>query len=494
MISSEALKPDSILRRIDPSELPEEELRWCSVTLNEVIERGSRLEASVFDIEVRHAREVLRLCKWPILHITGNDGLANSFYPTRFKRILVERSDYPLFLPSQIQEIKPEPKGYMSALCNTDLNILRVRKGQILLSRSGTIGNCSLVADTLHGKTLSDDIIRIECNKIEDTGYLYAFLRTKIGNALIRTNKYGSVVSHIEPEHLESVPIPNPPNILKKRIHDLVINSYALRDESNALLDEAERLLYETLKLPPLSKLHPRYFDNSADLRNYAVKLSDLAGRFDASYHVPIVDSIIRRLKPEAEEITTLGDPRISKRVILPGRFARVYVEEGQGIPFLGGKQIYELDPANKKYLSLTKHSKRLKDELLLKENMVAITARGTIGRCVLVPRHWNGWAMSDNIIRVEPAAEDISGFLYVFLSSEYGCELIRRFTYGAVVDALEVCHVSQIPFPLLRNSSVQAAINRLALDANAKRTEAYHAEQKAIRITNDEVIHTSEK
>jgi type I restriction enzyme S subunit len=48
------------------------------------------------------------------------------------------------------------------------------------------------------------------------------------------------------------------------------------------------------------------------------------------------------------------------------------------------------------------------------------------------------------------------------------------------------------VPVPLLKDSSVQAKINSLALEANAKRTEAYHAEQKAIRITNEEVIHAN--
>jgi len=219
-----------------------------------------------------------------------------------------------------------------------------------------------------------------------------------------------------------------------------------------------------------------------------------LAGRFDASYHVPIVDSIIRRLNPEAREITNLGDPRISKRIILPGRFARVYVEEGQGIPFFGGKQIYELDPANKKYLSLVHHGKRIKEQLTLEENMVMITCSGTIGKVVLVPKHWEGWTANQHIIRVVPSNTDIAGYLYVFLATEYGRDLITRFTYGSVVDEIDDRHVSQVPFPLLKDTSIQAEINRLALEANAKRTEAYHAEQKAIRITNDEVIHASKE
>jgi len=269
-----------------------------------------------------------------------------------------------------------------------------------------------------------------------------------------------------------------------------VIRSYTLRDESNALVDKGERLLYDALNLPPLAKLRPPQFDKTVDLRNYAVKLSQLSGRLDASYHVPMVDAILRRLRKEAAEIATIGDPRISKRLILPGRFARVYVQEGQGVPFFGGKQLYELDPANKKYLSLKHHGERIRRELTLEQNMVLITCSGTIGKVALVPEHWGGCTGNQHIIRVVPASADIAGYLYVFLATDYGRELIRRFTYGSVVDEVTDHHVSDIALPFLKDAATQAEINRLALEANAKRTEAYHREQEAIRITNEQVIH----
>lgn len=491
MVGAEALRTIDTRLLVAQSELPEEELRWCTVMLRDVQKHDFRLEASVFGIEGKHAREVLSQCKWPISSVCGNNGLSTSFYPTRFKRILVEHSEYPLILPSQIQEVNPEPKGYISPCCKTDFEMLKARKGQILITRSGTIGNCRLVAETLNGKTLSDDIIRIKC-KEDNTGYLYAFLRTKVGNALIRSNEYGAVVSHIEPEHFENVPIPDPPALLKNRIHDLVIKSYALRDESNSLIDKAKLLLNEALKLPTLATLNPRYFGKADNQRSYEVNLSDLAGRLDASYHVPIVNSILHHLKNEAANITTICDSSISKRIILPGRFARVYVEEGQGVPFFGGKQLYELDPTNKKYLSLKHHKKRIRDQLTLEENMVMITCSGTIGKITLVPKHWEGWTANQHIIRVEPASDDIAGYLYIYLMSDYGRELIKRFIYGAVVDEINDRHVADVPVPILKDSSTQTEINRLALEANVKRTEAYNTEQEAIRIMNEEVVHAT--
>lgn len=474
-------------------ELPEEELRWCSVRLQEAIQRESRLKAAVFDIEGRHARELIEECKWPVTSVAGDGGLAKAFHFPRFKRVWVEHSAYPIYQPGQINEINPKPSGYLSPITETNIGDLRVSKGQILMTcsgRSGSIGRTTYVSNTLHDRIFSHDLIRIECLEPDTAGYLYAFLGTKTGRALVKSNEYGAMIPHIEPSHLESVPVPIPPLLLKKQIHDLVIESYALRDESNVLLEEAERLLYDALRLPPLMELQPSAFNKDAGLSNYTVNLSKLAGRFDASYHAPIIDAIMSRFEEEATEVTTIGDSRVSKRVILPGRFARVYVEEGQGIPFFGGKQLLDLDPIKKKYLSFSKHGTRVQNELRLFKNTTLISRSGTIGKVALVPSHWENMIASEHVIRVDPSNTEIAGYTYVFLASEYGHELIKRFTYGSAVPEIDAHQVSQVPIPLLKDKSVQTEISRLALEASAKRTDAYHAEQKAIRITNNEVIH----
>lgn len=492
MVATGALKTLDVPQPVEPADLPEEELRWCTVTLQDVLKQGSRFEASVFDVEGKHAREVLKRCKWTIKSISGENAIAREvFVPGRVKRIYLKPDDpnsIGFLGSSEMLDVKPVPCKWLSR-DEARYQQFKVQKGWVLISCSGTIGNLTYVSETLSSFMVSQHAIRVVA---EYPGYVYCFLKTSIGKALVKTNIYGAVISEIEPEHLAEVPIPDPPYVLKKRIHDLVIRSYALRDESNALLDEAEAFLYDVLKLPPLERLRPHYFDKTTDLRNYAVKLSNLTGRIDASYYMPIVNAILRRLRKEAAEITTIGAPHISKRVILPGRFARVYVEEGQGTVFFGGKQLFELDPANKKYLSLVKHGDRIKSDLLLKENMILITRSGTIGKVALAPRHWEKWVANEHIIRVEPASADIAGYLYVFLATDYGRELIKRFTYGSVVDEINDRHVSEVPVPLLKDATTQAEINSLALEANVKRTKAYYAEQEAIRITNEEVIYTT--
>ena len=466
----------------------EEPLKWCSVTLSDIVSRGKRLEASVFDVEAKQARQIIYNGKYDVTTVGGKNGLSSSYTGARFKRIWVKTSEYPIFQPSSIVDIKPSPDGYISKRTQTNIDALKVKEGQVLMTCSGTIGKLSYVSKTLDDAIFSHDLLRIDCKEETDAGYLYAYLKSKIGNKILLTNSYGAVITHIEPEHLATVPIPNAPATIKQKIHNLIAESYRLRDESNELIDEATRLLVEELHLPPVEDLNP--ISKSAPVETFSVKLSRMAGRVDASYHVPIVDGIVTHLKVHADEVTTIGDNRISKEVILPGRFKRIYVDEGFGRVFIGGKQLGELDPSNKKYLSLIHHGDRISKQLELHENMTLITCSGTIGKVTLVGKQWENWTANQHIIRIVPADESIAGYINIFLSSDYGHELITRYTYGSVVDEIDDNHVRQIPVPLLKNRDIQDRINELALQANDKRYEAYVLEQEALKVMDDEVIY----
>ena len=420
-------------------------LKWTSIEAQEVVDSDYRLDANIYGIEGRRARQDVVECKWDVVHL-GDKFIENAFYFGRFKRIYVEKKDgVPFILPSQITEVYPKTDKFISPATKVNIKDTRVERGQVLLTRSGTIGIASYVSETLESQSLSDDVIRI--NAMEYSGYVYAYLKSKVGRLLVVTNNYGAVIKHIEPEHLNAIPIPNPPVTLKQEIHNLIEESFKLRDESNKLLDTAQVLLKETLELPSIEVLYEQaeQFDETADVLNYSMPSSEIHGRLDGSYYVPIVDVIEQHIARTAGEIVKVGDSRISQSVILPGRFKRVYVEEGNGVVFFGGKQLYELDPSNKKYLSLKQHGDRIKDELTLRENMTLITCSGTIAKVTITPKHWNGWTANQHIIRVVPPNDEIAGYLCAWLSSDYAYPLIIRYTYGAVVDEINDEQVSEI-------------------------------------------------
>ena len=384
-------------------------------------------------------------------------------------------------------DVYPKPEKYISKLTKCDLKELKLKEGTLLLTRSGTIGSVSLVSKTIKDCVFSDDVIRVTFKNPHDLGYVYAFLKSKIGNLVLTTNGYGSVITHLEPEHIATVPIPNAPERIKAKINDLIIRSYELRDESNDLIDEATQLLIKELHLPPIEEFEKNTFNS---INAFCIKLSEMKNRADSSYHLQIVKAIINHLKEFAEEVTTIGDKRISSDVVLPGRFKRVYVDSEYGCVLFGGKQVYELDPSGKKYLSKTKHNKRIVEQLAIHTNSTLITRSGTIGKVALVPKHWENLVSSEKIIRIVPRTTSIAGYLNIFLASNYGHQLISRYTYGSVVDEIDDNQVRQIPIPLLKDKGIQKRINDLALEANQKRYEAYCLEQEALRIMNEEVIY----
>lgn len=487
---------DNLARKLDNApkaniEISEAPVKWCSVSLAEMVERGKRLEASVFDVEAKQAHDLVKDNKYGCSVLLGDEGIIDTaYYPGRFKRIYCDRENgVPFYLPSQMTDIYPKADKYISKLTKCDIDELKLKEKTLLLTRSGTIGSISLVSKTILGTVFSDDVIRVTFKNDYDLGYAYTYLKSKVGNTILQTNGYGSVITHLEPEHLSETPIPNAPIEIRKKIHNLIMKSYSLRDESNALIDQAQALLVKELNLPPISEIKVDTLDKSKSVQTFNVKLSEMAGRADASYHVPIVDAIVDILKKNAAEVTTVGDERISSDIILPGRFKRVYVEEGYGVTFFSGKNISELDPSDKRYLSFAQHDKKIKDELTIKQNMILVTCSGTIGNTVLVPKHWDNWAMTHDIIRLVPTS-DLYGYLYIWLQSEYCNAIIQSYAYGSVVQHIEKEHIKSCPVPILKNQDVQKQINDLALQANEKRYQAYLLEQEALKVLDEEVIY----
>ena len=473
--------------------LKEQPLKWTSVSVQEVINSDYRLIASFYGIEARQVRNDLAQCKWDVVNL-GEKFIDNAFYLNRFKRTYVQKKDgIPFILPSQITDVYPKAGKFISLTTNVDIKSTYAEKGQVLLTRSGTVGTVSYVSSSLMNSSLSDDVIRIKTT--EYSGYVYGYLKSKVGRSLVLTNNYGAVIKHIEPAHLNNIPIPNPSSAIKQKIHGLIEASFKLRDESNELMDMAQSLLIDELKLPSIEELELMakdiQFDKTAGVLNYSVPSREVVDRLDGSYYIPIVKVIEQHIAKTARKVVKVGDSQICQSVILPGRFKRVYVEEGSGgVTFIGGKQIFELDPSNKKYLSLTHHGDRIRNQLTLMENMLLITCSGTIGKVAIVPKHWGGWTANQHIIRVVPANDKIAGYLYAWLASDYAYPLITRHTHGAVVDEINDAQVAAIAVPLLKDENIQHKINDAVLEANRKRTEAYDLEQKALKILDEQVIY----
>lgn len=474
---------------IEIVDFPKDDISWSSVSLSEVLERDNRLEASTFNIDRAHSIQLLENSKYDLVLLgTKEIGFKDCFYGPRAKRNYLTNIDSTSigFLgSSEMLDIYPNPVKFVSH-DNSMVDSLSLTEGTILISRSGTIGNVTFVGQTLSKFLVSEHAIRLVMN--EFPGFVYTYLKTDVAQNLLHAEKFGSVILEIEPDALKNMLIPNAPALIKKKIHDLIMDSYANRDESNRLLDEATKIMIEELELPPIDDLKKEAFSYSEEINSFATKLSDLDGRLEGSYHVPLIEVIERYISKKAE-LRYLADKNIVKSIILPGRFARIYVTEKRGVPFIGGKDLFQLKSETGKYLSKKEHKKSLEKELLIKENSIILPSRGTLGSAMLAMPHQIGkYAISDNLIQMQ-CTKDYVGYIYIFLNSIYGKNLIYRQKYGGVVNAIETVQLEKVCIPFLRDTDKIKYINDVALRANELRYQAYKLEQKAIEIMNREVL-----
>lgn len=463
-----------------PLSPPTEEVEKLSTTikLSEVLNAGTRLEASAFSIEAHNAVTAMKNAGLKLLPLFGAEGLCKqAFSGFRFKRTYVS-SGYgiPFLSNSELNSLRPRIENYLSRKHTTGLNKLLIEKWEVLISSYGTIGNIGLATDFFEGKALSENAIRLRVDDADTAGYITAFLRSQYGRPQLTQLICGSVVSYIKPVHLEHVFLPDLPPIRRIAIGRLMCKAGELRDEANQLLDQADRLLHERLKLPYLKDIAP----NGKASAVAKVKASELMGRLEGSFHNPVARAAEQQLKQLAVEITTVGDSRVTKEIRPITKFRkRTYVEKG-GIPLLSSKQVFQIDPIDVKRLAKGAHTKDL-PEIQLEENMILVTRSGTIGRVQIVPAYMAQWTASEDAIRIFASEKFNAGFLYAWLASDYGHCLIIRQTYGSVIVHIDLDMLASVSIPLPA-TSLQDEIGNLVLRANKLRDEAWRNEQDAIQ------------
>lgn len=91
---------------------------------------------------------------------------------------------------------------------------LKVRQGDILISRSGTIGKVTYATKNLADiYVVSDDLIRVRAKDKKLQLYLLAFFMSSTALSLMKLDEYGSIQQHLQPRHIQEMPIPIPDDL-----------------------------------------------------------------------------------------------------------------------------------------------------------------------------------------------------------------------------------------------------------------------------------------
>lgn len=420
----------------------------------------------------------------------------NIFAGKRSKRLFTtQRHGLPYLMPIDLFAFKLKPRKWIRRETK-DLKNWRVSENIILISQSGTLGRVLITNKLFKDIILSQNIIRYVPNEVGLTkiGYIFAYLSSWMGQALITKDQYGAAIRHIEPHHIANIPIPIVP-VLEDTINQKILEAHRLREEAQELLLRAELLLFSELKLPEIDEEDIEYFDavHGATIKSFEVNVSELNMRLDASYHLPLAHLAVKKINE-----TECGTAKRLEEVaypFLPHRFKRPYVKSSSdGVHLLQGSHIALIKPLGIKYI--WNKMKNLQS-YIVKRNWLLVTCSGTIGKLSMVREQWNGWAATNHLLRIvpnetkKPPENNIHpGYLNVFLLSVYGQVQFQSRIYGGVVDEIGEAGelVNDIFILKPKDKRIENKIGDIVFQAYDKRDKANQLEKDAINILESKI------
>ena len=446
-----------------------------------------RLDAGVYSPEAISIQNHIRSSKRKFSNLSS---IADVFGFGPFKRTYIEDAEFgiPLLSSSEIMELEPKPK-FMAKADNLKWTQYQIQQRWILISCSGTIGNIAIAPKKWDGWGVSQDAIRVLPQK-GHLGLIYSFLRLPWMKDLIVGKKSGSVIDHIYEDDLKRMEVPIPSEYCIDELESKINEALNLREESDDLLLQANSLIHAINGLPELRKERTTWFDPDRNIESVLISSSEVfhnnhSGseyRLDAHFYNPLAQLAIRNIKQSKCAVKTIDD--VTERVFMSNRFKRNYVDEKYGVPFLSGKNIIQIRPTDLKHLS--KSETNGLEEYFLEKKWTLITCSGTIGRTCFVWNNYENYSATQHIIRVVPNEEVIDpGYLYAFLSSQYGKQQVLKYIHGSVIDEVTDKQIKKVLIPL-PSKTEQKVIGDLVRTAYEKRAEAIRLEDEAQKILMD--------
>lgn len=387
-----------------------------------------------------HVRQMIDELPFP--KKTCGEVSSRIFHAGRWKRVYVDNPNHGITLLGSSSMLKAdlEDEKMVSLKYTDELEDKTLQAGWILISCSGTIGKTAYTNSRHAGKLASQHVIRLKPNDILGGGYVYAFLSSKYGYIMLTQGTFGAVIQHIEPDNVSPIPIPVFPEEFRNEVDGMIKKSARLREEAADALDQ----VHEIFNNEVLVKLKPT--SSAVGIQNI---LSSRGKRFEASLYRDSAKSIVTAIET-LFEYRRIGD--LTLNIYTEGIFKREYVPAG--FPFLMGSDILRAIPTASKYISQRQAAN--KKELFVKPGWILMTCSGSVGDVVYVDKQLASFIYTHDLIRIVPKDNRTQLYLFGFLSSTIGKQLVNHYKYGSVIQHLESFHVADIPVPILQENYEQ--------------------------------------
>lgn len=238
---------------------------------------------------------------------------------------------------------------------------------------------------------------------------------------------------------------------------------------------------------PQIGSAYRHFRDGRRDLSSihsdsFVVLSSSIIGheqrRINASSYTRRTDETRSEIEALASRrgwrLSTIGAETVD--VFFPNRFKRNYIEasDSGAIPFVGGSQILAVEPNDGKFVH---RDDPLIQSCVVQAGWVLVTRSGSTGVVSSVPDNWQGFAVSEHVIRIVPREGGLpSGYIESFLSSPWGQVLIASGVYGSVIDEITPEHLASIPIPVPTTAATKKKVQAIDTAINLVRTHRAEA------------------
>lgn len=362
---------------------------------------------------------------------------------------------------------------------------IKLSEGDILISRSGTIGVAAIVTHDIKDAVISSDIIRIALKSKNQLNpyYLSAFLNSKYGYYQILQKSYGGVIPKISQKGLKEIFIYLPPKDFQLYIERLVKQAYEKRKLSEQKYQQAEEKLYELLGI---SKEEVERLEVE---RTYEANFKEVreAFRFDAEYYHPKYTKIVELLKKSPFKIKTIKEVvKISNEKIDPTKDP-YRTKKFRYVPIAKINESGEIFEWEEFYGWQAPSRARM---VVRKGDILVPSLSGTFDKIALVPEELDNQLTTTGCFVVR-AVKDYPEFLFLLLRSPLVKRQLERLTTGAIMSAVPKKVFGDLFIPDIPKES-QQEIATLIKEYFELRKEARQLIQKAIRKVEEAIENAS--
>lgn len=458
------------------------------IRISDMGESRSRIDGSYHLSEAQIVKKRILSSPYPLTSI--GKVTQRIWHAGRWKRVYVDNPQTGITLLGSSAMLKGDlsHEKLVSKKYTEDISDKILKSRWILISCSGTIGNCAFTNARHAGKLASQHVIRLMPNDILGAGLLYAYLASKYGYVMLTQGTSGSVIQHIEPENVDCIPIPHFPDDFRKKVNELILDSATLREEAADELDAADKLLKEKAGLRPLTPEDYDYFgQHNADRKPSCFKRrsSELTARSINAFNYSERLEKLKGLIPYSQPIREI---LLGNTVFSTGSFPRIEVKKGNGVMLINQSDAFDTIIEGK---WISKRNVNLNN--LVSYGEVIVAGVGTLGenetfcRTLFANEDLQGQLISGEFIRMKTINGVPSGFLYAWLNSDYGFRLIRGTQAGTKLCRPIPEAFLDIPVPIIAEEDMKE-IDRLVRVAHTKRHQANEKELIAIAMVEAEI------